>query len=213
MGSGFKTFTTASVLTASDVNNFLMEQTVMSFASTGARDVQVASPETGMVAYIGSNDVNEGLYHRTSASTWRKGPGWNAPWGLQGVATASSNQTGIGSTVADVTSLTVTWTAVANRRYMTKVVIPTFSQATSKSYVTLYITDSSNSVKQSGNQVIAAGDDGQLNLFVVESSIAAGSATRKARISTTAGSGIITGGAAVVPTIIVEDIGPSGAPA
>ena len=90
MGSGFKNFT-ATVLTASDVNNYLMEQTVMSFASTGARDVQVASPETGMVAYIGSNDVNEGLYHRTSASTWRKGPGWNAPWGFIQYAQTTSN--------------------------------------------------------------------------------------------------------------------------
>ena len=211
MGSGFKNFT-ASVLTASDVNNYLMEQTVMSFASTGARDVAVTAPEDGMVAYIRSNDSSEGLYTYNGTS-WRKGPGWNAPWGVQGVATASSNQTSIGASTTDVTSLTVTWTAVANRRYKTTVIIPTFSQATSKAYVTLYIADSSNNVKQSGNQVIAAGDDGQLNMFVVESSISAGSATRKARISTTAGSGVITGNASVVPTIVVEDIGPSGAPA
>jgi len=61
MGSGFKNFT-ATVLTASDVNNYLMEQSVMSFASTGARDVQVTAPEDGMVAYIRSNDSSEGLY-------------------------------------------------------------------------------------------------------------------------------------------------------
>ncbi len=44
MGSGFKTFTAASVLTASDVNNYLMEQSVMSFVSSGARDVQITAP-------------------------------------------------------------------------------------------------------------------------------------------------------------------------
>ena len=81
MGSGFKTFTTASVLTASDVNNYLMEQSVMSFASTGARDVQITAPEDGMVAYIRSNDSSEGLYTYNGTS-WRKGPGWNAPWGF-----------------------------------------------------------------------------------------------------------------------------------
>jgi len=209
MGSGYKNFTAGSVLTASDVNNHLMEQSVMYFATTAARDAAL-TPEDGMTVYQGTNDANEGIWcHHGSA--WRRP--WNMPWGAIGVATASSNQTGIAAAAADVTSLTVTWTAVANRRYMTKVIIPTFSQATSKSYVTLYVTDSSNSVKQSGNQVIGAGDDGQLNMFVVESSIAAGSATRKARISTTAGSGIITASATVVPTIIVEDIGPSGAPA
>jgi hypothetical protein len=56
MGSGFKTFT-ATVLTASDVNNYLMEQTVMSFASTGARDVQITAPEEGMVAVLTGDDL------------------------------------------------------------------------------------------------------------------------------------------------------------
>lgn len=81
MGSGFKNFTAASVLTASDVNNYLMEQSVMSFASTGARDVAVTAPEDGMVAYIRSNDSSAGLYTHNGTS-WRKGPGWNAPWGF-----------------------------------------------------------------------------------------------------------------------------------
>jgi hypothetical protein len=56
MGSGFKTFT-ATVLTAADVNDFLMEQTVMSFASTGARDVQITAPEEGMVAVLTGDDL------------------------------------------------------------------------------------------------------------------------------------------------------------
>lgn len=67
MGSGFKTFT-STVLTASDVNNYLMEQSVMSFASTGARDTQISSPEQGMVAYI--QDGTGRLMGRDS-STWR----------------------------------------------------------------------------------------------------------------------------------------------
>jgi hypothetical protein len=49
MGSGFQTFVAGSVLTASEVNNFLMEQSVMSFASAAARALAVTSPETGMM--------------------------------------------------------------------------------------------------------------------------------------------------------------------
>lgn len=213
MGSGFRTFATSEVLTASNVQNYLMEQSVMSFASTGARDVAVTAPEAGMVAYIRSNDSSEGLYHYTSASSWRKGPGWNAPWGVVGVAVATANQTSIGSSTVDVTSLSVTWTATANRYYRTTVILPVFSQATTTGIVNLRITDSTPTTKQSINLNATAGTDVNIQGFVIESDIAAGSATRKARIATTAGSGTITASSTSVPTIIVEDIGPSGVPA
>jgi len=58
MGSGYKPFTAASVLTSADMNNYLMEQSVMFFATTAARDAAITAPEDGMVAYIGSNDAN-----------------------------------------------------------------------------------------------------------------------------------------------------------
>lgn len=105
MGSGFRTFATSEVLTASNVQNFLMEQSVMSFASTGARDVAITAPETGMVAYVRSNDADEGLYTYSSASTWRKGAGWNSPWGAAGYAkittapSASSAKTNTGLSI------------------------------------------------------------------------------------------------------------------
>ena len=75
MGSGFKTFTAASVLTAADLNNYCQNQSVMYFATTAARDAAITSPLDGMVAYVGSNDSSEGLYTYNGTS-WRKGPGW-----------------------------------------------------------------------------------------------------------------------------------------
>ena len=58
MGSGFKTFDPGDVLTASDVNNFLMEQSVMSFADSAARTsaIGTANFEEGMVAYLQDTD-------------------------------------------------------------------------------------------------------------------------------------------------------------
>ena len=118
MGSGFKNFTAASVLTASDVNNFLMEQSVMSFASTGARDVQITAPEQGMVAYVRSGDSSEGFYTR-NATRWRKGPGWNAPWGQIATSAGVGNvTTGTHTTMQDGSvPMTLTTTTVTNRRY------------------------------------------------------------------------------------------------
>jgi hypothetical protein len=115
MGSGFKNFT-ATVLTASDVNNYLMEQSVMSFASTGARDVQVTAPEQGMVAYVRSGDSSEGLYTRNGTS-WRKGPGWNAPWGVQLYAQDTVNTRDFTGTPATITNITGSVSVVNNRRY------------------------------------------------------------------------------------------------
>lgn len=81
MGSGYKNFTAASVLTASDVNNYLMEQSVMSFASTGARDTQISVPEEGMTAFLNTGDRTEGLYTYTGGA-WREAripvPGFSA---------------------------------------------------------------------------------------------------------------------------------------
>jgi len=56
-GAGFKTFSAGQVLSASDVNTYLMQQTVMVFASATARDSAVPSPSEGMIAYI--KDVDQ----------------------------------------------------------------------------------------------------------------------------------------------------------
>ena len=61
MGSGFKTFTVGEVLSASDVNGYLMGQTLMSFASAAARDAAVTAPVEGMAAYL--RDVHAVTVH------------------------------------------------------------------------------------------------------------------------------------------------------
>lgn len=53
-GAGKKTFTAGEVLTASDVNTYLMEQSVMVFGGTAARSSAIPTPSTGMTTYIGT---------------------------------------------------------------------------------------------------------------------------------------------------------------
>jgi hypothetical protein len=54
VGSGFKTFTAGSVLTASDVQNYLQDQAVMVFGGTAARSsaIGTANFEEGMLTYL-----------------------------------------------------------------------------------------------------------------------------------------------------------------
>lgn len=130
------------------------------------------------------------------------------PWGVMGYGSATTNQTGI-STTADVTSLTTTFTADSTRYYRTTVYISNLVQITSNGYVTLYITDGSNTQKQAGTmyKVVASGNgEAPMVLVLVETGLS-GSTTRKARLTTSAGT-VETRAASNQPAfIVVEDIG------
>jgi hypothetical protein len=58
-GLGRKVFTAGDVLTASDVQNYLMDQSVMVFAGTAARSSAIATPTDGMVSYNQTNNSLE----------------------------------------------------------------------------------------------------------------------------------------------------------
>lgn len=64
-GLGKKTFTAGSVLTASDVNGYLMDQAVMVFASAAARSSAIPSPSEGMMTYLSDTNVVQ-VYNGTA---------------------------------------------------------------------------------------------------------------------------------------------------
>ena len=73
MGSGFKDWTAGDVLTAADVDGYLMRQTVMTFADASARDTALSGVlDEGMVAYLEDDDV----FTVYDGSSWfQYGPG------------------------------------------------------------------------------------------------------------------------------------------
>jgi len=69
-GAGAKLFTSGAVLTAAQVNTYLMDQAVMVFASTAARDAAFGGAgeptlAEGMICYI--SDANSLLYYTGTA--------------------------------------------------------------------------------------------------------------------------------------------------
>lgn len=59
-GAGYKLFSTGDVLSASDVNTYLMQQTVMSFASAAARTTALSGIlAEGLVSYLQDTNVVE----------------------------------------------------------------------------------------------------------------------------------------------------------
>jgi hypothetical protein len=57
--AGRKVFQPATVLTAADVNDFLMDQSVMVFADSAARGSAIAAPTEGMVTYLEDTNALE----------------------------------------------------------------------------------------------------------------------------------------------------------
>lgn len=72
---GIKTFSTGAVLYAADVNTYLMNQSVMTFADATARSSAITSPTTGMVTFLSST---KSLY-TYDGSAWIP----NAPYAIQ----------------------------------------------------------------------------------------------------------------------------------
>ena len=213
MGSGFKQFT-ASVLTASDVNNYLMEQTVMSFVSDGARDAAVTAPEDGMVAYIRSNDANEGLY-TYNGTNWRKGPGWNAPWGVVGRALITSSTSA--TTATTVVGSTISYTQVANRVYKYSVTGHAFWGSVNDGF-RCSITNGSGTAYIHHDQLplgnsTTYGNGFSFNWYELPTSTA--SVTRELRVSRFYGTSSTVqffADSTRIGSLIIEDIGAAGAP-
>lgn len=58
-GAGFKSWVDGDILTAGDVNTYLMQQAVMVFADASARSTALTAPSEGMVTYLSGTDVIE----------------------------------------------------------------------------------------------------------------------------------------------------------
>lgn len=139
------------------------------------------------------------------------------PGGLEsgGYAEVTANQTTITSE-ADVTSLTVTWTAVSARRYRTSFCLNVSAQSSvpgSGEYMRIYITDGSNTHKFESTAPDPAGTDDRVTIVgsVVETGLS-GSTTRKLRAQRADGTGHAMSvlAASTYPAyILVEDIGPA----
>ena len=57
MPDGFRTFAVGEVLTAANVNDYLMEQVVTVFADATARDAAITSPQEGQFCFLKDTDV------------------------------------------------------------------------------------------------------------------------------------------------------------
>jgi hypothetical protein len=129
----------------------------------------------------------------------------NFPRGVMGYAVSTANATV--TTVADVTGMSVTFTAVANRLYRA-----TFEgfvgTSASASLSQFFFTDASNVVNDSWYQNIPANEFNTLCLQHIFT-IGAGSRTLKVRAEASAGTMTFYGTSSRQFSFIIEDLGPA----
>lgn len=157
-------------------------------------------------------DTGKELTYQGPNNTWTLP--WGVGWGTIAESKATAAQAGI-TTIVDITSITVTFTAAANRKYLVTMLIPLINQITAAGTVTPEIqtlASGAGTRLQAAQISLAAGGVSNIGLFTPIQTPAAGSTSYHGRIATSAGSLTISNAAAVVSIIRVEDIGPNGAP-
>ena len=94
-GLGFKTFTTGEVLTAANVNGYLM-QGILVFASAAARDSAITSPQEGQACYLKDTDAVQTY----SGSAWTAVGG--ASGGMTLINSGGTSLTGASVTIGSI---------------------------------------------------------------------------------------------------------------
>jgi hypothetical protein len=212
MGSGFRTFAASEVLTSSNVQNYLMDQAVTVHSGTAVLATAIPSPEAGMVAYVDSGDSSEGLY-TFNGSTWRKGPGWNAPWGVVSSNSNIATSSATSGTTELVVSTGTAFTAVANRNYQIIYSTTAFNAASGDGIFEVRLRKDNTAGTQLFLGKFVTGVPYYRNLITVSTvfTASAGSFTPVATFKRDFGSG--TAQTIDITSMTVTDIGPSGAPA
>ena len=197
------TFTAGQVLTASALNN-VHKQCVITCTST----TRPSSPPEGMVIY--ETDTDKMLAYTTATTGW-VAP-WNMPWGTLAAISTTTATTGIGNSLTLLNSLTSTLTPTANRRLKVSWLanMATADTAARAKAVTLtdgsgtqlntwYMTNDAN-LNYTGQGVHYMTSTGSSMTWQVRAIISANTCA--------------TNFSSLNPGIlIIEDIGPNGAPA
>lgn len=127
--------------------------------------------------------------------------------GLLAYATKTTQQAGITS-ITDVTGLSVTWTAVANRAYKLTAHIRATQQGGLGSVVTR-ITQSDNTSIAASLFIQSDGDQYTHSVVAIVEGLTPGSVTYKVRMSTNGPSVNAEGSTTAPAWFMVEDVGPA----
>lgn len=144
-----------------------------------------------------------------TAATWNQAVVENTvslPRGVVGYAQVTASQNGVGTAVTDLTSLSVTFTALASRRYRITGFAHFLYASGSPAVAVLRITDGANNQITESNMPGSAAVYTTWNVQTVVTP-SAGSVTYKLRANVNTGTMNVFAGSTAPAFIMVEDLG------
>lgn len=204
----YTTINSGDYITSDWANTNVRDQVVTPFASTAARTSAITVPVAGMVSTLTTNTATEGVYQYTSASTWRLP--WNMPWGNVAI---SATPVAFTFSATQGNSSTFTFSAINRRNYLFSVTAELNNGTAINAVSTLWVensagTDLKNPLirwtpRATSDQVSSTGQ-------FIYTSTATGTQTWQLSAVNASAAGTET----ITPfSVIITDIGPSGAPA
>ena len=192
------------VLTAAHTNTYWMRQVIASGLSS-------ARPTGYEGRAVYDTDTDALMVYASATTGWR--PPWNLPWGyIAGVAITSGVATQSANTMADAAGVTVTFSAVAGRRYRARLHAPVNTSGGNTTVQAQLLVD--------GTRVgiaNAQGDAGGYETITIDvpvTGLTTGSHTLKMQWASAAALAINPAYASDAPwSLTIEDIGPTSAPA
>lgn len=195
--------------------NAVRDRAAQVFDTTTNRDAAITVPQAGQVNTL-TTLGNAGLYiYAGPVDLWR--PPWNLPWGEVARTVDVTNQGPVADSAEHtITAAATTLTAVANRLYRVTVNIPVRNAATANASITLRCKDGTTLIETARVYAVTgttlAGTADYPASFEVETVLTAGAHTINLTMQSANAAGVQCTAGNIPLTIVVEDIGPSGAP-
>lgn len=193
--------------------NAIRDRAPQVFTTAALRDAAITVPQVGQTCILTAAvaGIDTGIYVYAGATDLWVRP-WNLPWGspTNGLASITTTQATI-TAEADVTSLTLTNTYVANRRL--RITVNLIVTKNTTGLWSVYVSDGTTSHLVGSNNTADSVKVTHTATFIVPST-SAGSVLYKVRARGSATAGSIDATASVTDPwrIAIEDIGPAGAP-
>lgn len=194
------------------------DQIVTPFSTSGNRSSEISSPVSGMVSTLTASDTTNGLYVH-NGTAWRAP--WNLAWGAVGRAVNTGTQNLTSTSFADLSNLSAASVPlIGNRYYRATLSIwvgqPVISTTGVDATLSFRITNGAASTTYATlPDLFINASDSTPYCATATFTASAGSVTMKAQYKVTAASGtpsILTAGGSYQCELVIEDLGPSGAP-
>jgi hypothetical protein len=209
---GYTTITTGTVI-ATSWGNEVRDQVVTPFATSATRDatITLSNRKNGQVAALTGADVTHGLTVWNGTSWTRP---WSLPWGLVASGTATANQNITSTTSGDVTGLTTSASYLSTRYYQAHINIPLIQFVGTAVFTDFYLTNGSGAIIANLPRTLVDVTD----QFVYSTSVLFTTSTVGQVIKVKyrqSGTNAVAVQAASCDnaSLVIMDVGPSGAPA